>query len=187
MAVSDFIKMHGVPFSVVRNGSVIGTENGLDNYDQLRGRRYINFSPSVDIIEGDTLIFPDGKKVYVRETNVLYVHKSAQSLDAYYQTEQEVSDENSNRKTVFNIGTATNSVIGNGNSVSMTIPEMRENARRVGGSDEATLQEIISLLEKIISGQESPRKGLFGKFSACMERNSWISSAVASAVLGWLL
>ena len=88
---------------------------------------------------------------------------------------------------VFNIGTVTNSVVGNNNTVSITIPEMRSRVEQEGGADKETLQEIISLLEKILAGQESPKKGLFRKFSDCMERNSWITGAIASALLGWLL
>lgn len=187
MPISDFIKAHGIIFSVSRHGNAVGTETGLNNYDKLRGKNYINFYPSADVAVGDVLTSPDGRKVYAYDTTVLYVNGVAQSLDVYYMTEKEMSDEGNAQQTVFNIGTATNSVIGNGNSVSMTISGMREKASRDGGADEAALQEIISLLEKIISGQEPPRKGLLGKFSACLERNSWISSAIASAILGWLL
>ena len=89
--------------------------------------------------------------------------------------------------TVFNIGSVTNSVVGNNNTVTISIQEMRDRAEQEGGTDKEALQEIISILEKILAGQETPKQGLFKKFSACMERNSWITGAIASALLGWLL
>ena len=89
--------------------------------------------------------------------------------------------------TVFNIGTVTNSVVGNNNTVSFSIQEMRSKAEQEGGADKEALQEIISILENILTGQEAPKQGLFKKFAACMERNSWITGAIASALLGWLL
>lgn len=105
----------------------------------------------------------------------------------YYQKTPIRENPSHQSQTIFNIGTVTNSVIGNNNSVSVSIQEMKERAERDGGNDKEALQEIISILEKIIAGQEMPKQGLLSKFGACMERNSWITGAIASALIGWLI
>ena len=62
MPVSDFIKTHGLSFSVERNGEKVSIEKGLPNFDKMRGENTINFLPTVGIKEGDALTFPDGKR-----------------------------------------------------------------------------------------------------------------------------
>ena len=187
MPIVDFIKDQGIPFSIIRNGSTVATEQGLPNYDKNRNKKYVNFLPTVDIREDDTLVFPDGKVVFVFEAVPEYFNKKIEFFNAYYQTKREMEESSQSGSTVFNIGTVTNSVVGNNNTVSFSIQEMRSKAEQEGGADKEALQEIISILENILTGQEAPKQGLFKKFAACMERNSWITGAIASALLGWLL
>lgn len=184
MPFSDFIKANGIPFVVRRGGVIVATEQGLDNNEN--GKNYIGFFPEADVKDGDELVFPDGRVIYVYDVAPLYVGKSINLLRAFYKTKNEMAAEATHSQTVFNITSATNSVIGNFNSVTMTIREMREKAEHDGGADKAELQEIISILEKILVGQQPPQKGVFQRFSNCMERNSWITGAIASAVVGWL-
>lgn len=187
MPVGDFIKAHGVSFSVERNGENVSIEKGLPNFDKMCGKDTINFLPTVDIKEGDALTFPDGKTVYVSEISTESHSGTANFLNVYYQKTPIQENPSHQSQTIFNIGTVTNSVIGNNNSVSVSIQEMKERAERDGGNDKEALQEIISILEKIIAGQEMPKQGLLSKFGACMERNSWITGAIASALIGWLI
>ena len=187
MPVGDFIKIHGVSFSVARNKENISIEKGLPNYDKMRGNDTINFLPTVDIKEGDALTFPDGRTVYVSEILTEYFNGAANYLTVYYQKTPNPEPPVPQLQTIFNIGTVTNSVIGNNNSVSVSIQAMKERAERDGGSDKEALQEIISILEKILAGQETPKPGLLSKFGACMERNSWITGAIASALINWLV
>lgn len=187
MPVIDFIKTHGISFSVIRNGIAIASEMGLSDYDKERKEKCVIFLPNVDIKESDALTFPDGNTVFVTEVFSQYAYGKVEFLKAYYQTKKEIETNAQSRSTVFNIGTVTNSLVGNNNTVSISIQEMRSRAEQEGGTDKETLQEIISLLEKILAGQETPKKGLFKKFADCMERNSWITGAIASALLGWLL
>lgn len=187
MPVSDFIKIHGVSFSVARNRENVSIEKGLPNYDKMRGKDTINFLPTVDIKEGDALTFPDGRTVYVSEISTEYYNGAANYLTVYYQKTPNQEPPAPQSQTIFNIGTVTNSVIGNNNSISVSIQEMKERAERDGGDDKEALQEIISILEKILAGQETPKPGLLSKFGACMERNSWITGAIASALISWLI
>lgn len=184
MPFSDFVKAHGIPFKIKRGGADVKTEYGLDNIED--NKRYVGFYPGVDVRAGDLLEFPDGRAVQVYDVSPFYFGCSADFIRAYYKTKQEMEADAQHGQTVFNISAATNSVIGNYNSVSMSIPEMRSKAAAEGGPDRDELQEIISMLEKILAGQESPRKGLLSRFSGCMERNSWVTGAVASAIIGWL-
>lgn len=187
MPVVDFIKNHGVSFSIIRNGKAFASEKGLTDYDKERNAKCITFLPTVDVKENDTLVFPDGKTVYVFEAFPQYAYGKIEFLKAYYQTKREMEESSQPSSTVFNIGTVTNSVVGNSNTVSFSIQDMRSKAEQEGGDDKEALQEIISSLERILAGQESPKQGMFKKFAACMERNSWITGAIASALLGWLL
>ena len=68
----------------------------------------------------------------------------------------------------------------------MPVQEMKSKAESDGGADKEELSEIISLLEKILENKEVPQKGMFAKFSACMERHSWVTSAITSALFTWL-
>ena len=187
MPVSDFIKTHGVSFLVKRNGEKVSIEKGLPNFDKMRGKDTITFLPTVDIKEGDALTFPDGRTIYVSEISTEYHSGAANFLNVYYQKTPIRENPSPQSQTIFNIGTVTNSVIGNNNSISVSIQEMKERAERDGGDDTEALQEVISILEKILAGQEMPKKGLLSKFGACMERNSWITGAIASALIGWML
>ena len=187
MPVIDFIKNYGVDFSVVRNGLTISSEKGLADYDKDRKEKRIIFLPTVDIKENDELAFPDGNMVLVTEIFPQYAHGKVEFLIAYYQTKKEAEATAQSKAAVFNIGTVTNSVVGNNNVVSVSIQEMKSRVEKEGGSDKEALQEIISILEKILAGQELPKQGLFKKFAACMERNSWITGAIASALLSWLI
>jgi hypothetical protein len=187
MPIGDFIKTQGISFLVARNKENVSTEKGLPNYDKMRGENTINFLPTACIKEGDALTSPDGKTVYVSEISTEYFNGVANYLTVYYQKTPNPEPPAPQSQTIFNIGTVTNSVIGNNNSVSVSIQEMKERAERDGGDDKEALQEIISILEKILAGQEMPKPGLLSKFGACMERNSWITGAIASALINWLV
>lgn len=52
--------------------------------------------------------------------------------------------------------------------------------------DKEELQQIINLLEMVLNNQVPAQKGLLSKFSAVLERNSWITGSIASALLSWL-
>lgn len=184
MPVSDFIKQHGINFTVMRNNEVVGSSLGLKNYDKDKRLDCINFYPGENICANDILIYPDGNKVQVAYIETFYVFGKAESLNAYILPNQ-IHQQNA-AQTIINVGTATNSVIGNNNQVSMSIQEMKSKVASDGGTDKDELSEIIALLEQILDGSETPKKGIFSKFSACMERHSWITGAITSALLAWL-
>ena len=91
---------------------------------------------------------------------------------------------------VFNIGTAYGSVIGTQQSVTVNYKDsLRATKKQIEDSDspdKEELQQIISLLEMMVNNQLPPQKGLLSKFSAVLERNSWITSPIASVLISWL-
>lgn len=91
---------------------------------------------------------------------------------------------------MFNIGNAYGSVIGTQQNVSLnyenSLQAAKEQLESSDSPDKEELQHIISLLEMITRNQLPPQKGLLSKFSAVMERNSWITGTVTSALLSWL-
>lgn len=112
-------------------------------------------------------------------------------MRAFYQTTTEHNAKTETATTIFNIETATNSVIGTQSTITMninnSIQEAREQIDSSNSNDKEELQQIISLLEMVINNQVPAQKGLLSKFSAVMERNSWITSTISSALLNWLL
>ena len=71
MPIIDFIKDHGVAFSIIRNEVAIASEIGLSDYDNKRKEKCIIFLPIVDIKEGDALAFPDSKFFHSTSTGKL--------------------------------------------------------------------------------------------------------------------
>lgn len=64
---------------------------------------------------------------------------------------------------------------------------MRARIASEGGQDSDELNRIADLLEMIVNNQIPASKGLFSKFSSVMERHSWLSSAISSALISWLM
>lgn len=85
-------------------------------------------------------------------------------------------------------GDVNSSVVGNSGNVSYdaSVTKIRQRIKTECGADAEILSEMIDLLENVLNGKVTPKKGLFAKFSDAMERHSWISGAVASTLLSWL-
>jgi len=188
---SRFLRMHGHPFRIERDGTIIAELDGLENHDSLTSRAFVGFMPNSDIKVGDWLINGQNERYYVFDTKTSYLHGKASSLDCFYKSQSEYSQETTNSAVVFNIGTATGSIIGTQGIAELTfsaasIDQMRRKAEADGGPDKEDSQKIISLLEMLVDEQIPPSKGLFSKFSSVMERHSWITNALASALVSWL-
>lgn len=91
---------------------------------------------------------------------------------------------------VFHIQNATNSVIGTQANVVMNIStaiqETRKQIDSSNSDDKAELHQIINLLEMITNDQLPAQKGVLSKFSATIQKNSWITSPIMSILLNWL-
>lgn len=187
----QFINDRGIMFQVERCGSVVSELKGLPNRDNPQSPRYISFMLDSDVQIGDWIINLENERFYVIDTHTDFFLQEKSQLKAYYQTVAERNSQNKIQSAIFNIGTATNSVIGTQASVTMSINGAIQNAREQitssDSKDKEELQQIISLLEMVADNQVPAQKGLLSKFSAVIQRNSWIASPISSILLNWLL
>lgn len=183
-----FWSTKGINYSLIRNNNKICTYKGLPNKDSTG--RYIGFPAEYDILAGDILTPDSNENFYVTDTLIDYWNGKPSQKKAYIQTESEHNNSPAQATTVFNIGSATGSVIGTQSNVTLNYNDSIQNAKEQIATSESPdkedLQKIISLLEMVVNDQVTPHKGLFSKFSAVMERNSWITSSISSVLLSWL-
>lgn len=188
--IRGFLQRSGVMFSIERKGESPNPEKGLMNREQDTKKRYIGFLPGTKIEVGDWLINPSGDRFFVYDKETTSFAGTPNQLKCYIQTDAEYQTRQNASSTVFNIGTATGSVIGTQSIVnfnySNTISELREQLSESTSPDKAELEKITSLLEMIINNELPPQKGMFSKFADVLQRNSWFASPMMSALLGWL-
>ena len=162
----------------------------MPNTETSSGKKFIGFMPGTDIQQNDILTNPAGEVIYITDTQTQFIHQEQYQLKAYYQTKYEKAYNTQSNSPVFNIGTAYGSVIGTQQSVTVNYKDsLRATKKQIEDSDspdKEELQQIISLLEMIVNNQLPPQKGLLSKFSAVLERNSWITSPIASVLISWL-
>lgn len=185
------LQEHGLSYSVERNGALVHRSiTGLPNTEKNTGKKYIGFTPGTDIYPNDVLTNPAGETIYITDSQTQFIHQVPYQLKAYYQTKSEKDHSNQIGSPVFNIGTAYGSVIGTQTSVTVNYKDsLQATKKQIEDSDspdKEELQQIISLLEMIVNNQLPPQKGLLSKFSAVLERNSWITGSIASAFISWL-
>lgn len=151
----------------------------------------ISFVPGTDICIGDILVNPDKEFYYVTDLKTEYIHTIPHCITATVQTEQQHKKHQVDVSTVYNIQNAYSSVIGNSNqttiSYGIAIDELKKSVSTSTSTDKAELEEIVNLLEKAINDKAPLQKGMLSRFSAVMERNSWITGSIASTILSWLL
>lgn len=186
---NDF-KFDVLEYTIKDIDTIIGTYRGLTNSDETGD--YIGFlmndSPNISI--GNVISTFDGLESFtvIKITYDRYNGKP-ELLKAYYS--KNCTDlPQSPATTIFNIGTASGSVVGTQSVVNMnyhnSIEQLREQITASNSSDKEQLEKLVSTLEMITNGDIPAQKGIFSKFSEVMERNSWISSSIASAILSWL-
>lgn len=192
MLMDTFFQSHGIQMEIERNGEVIADTIGLPNYEKATGRAYIGFRPGTDVASGDVVINPSGDRFYIVDTESSYFQKQLQQIKTYSISEREyLSQKQQSPSTVFNIGTAYGSVIGTANTATINyqsnIEELRKLVSDDTSPDREQMERLLDLLQMVVDNQVPAQKGLFAKFSAVMEKHSWLSSAVASTLLSWLM
>lgn len=184
--INSLIERSGVMYSIERNGKIISQSKGLINTEQSTGKRYIGFYPDSDIQRGDFATSPFGNKFYISGCEVVTFTGKPHQLKCYIMSETELEQQQSQAPT-FHIENAYGSVIGTQANVVLNYNESIQNAKEQISSsnspDKEDLQQIISLLEMVVNNQVPVQKGLFSKFSDIMERNSWITGTISSAIL----
>ena len=185
MPFENFLKPHGINYTVCRERAQQHTELGLPD------KGFIMFRPGTDIERSDILVNPAGETYHVVRTETEFAYGKPHFLKAFYQTEKEHDAAKQSSSPVFNIQNAYGSVIGTGNQATINynsaISELKQAVSSDTSADKEQLEKIVSLLEMVVNDQVPPSKGLFSKFREVMERNSWITGSVANALLSWLL
>lgn len=180
----------GQEFKVERNKEVLGAEIGLKNHESSTGKAYIGFLPDRDIKIGDWLIDSFTGRYYICDLQVATFQGEARQLKVFYLTEQEYKDKQNQNAPTFSIQNAYGSVIGTHNTATVnygvSVNELRRQIEESNSEDKEELNKIVALLEMITENQIQPRQGLLEKFSAVMEKNSWITSPISGIILGWL-
>ena len=190
MSILDtFMNMNGEMFEIEREGQIIATLKGLMN--EHKGRKLCNFYPDADVKENDWIIRQEtGERFFISEIEYVRFNGKMESINAFYLTENESKKQDSSAGNIFNVQNAYGSVIGTGNTATInygnTLDEIKKYVNESVSPDKAELEKIVSLLEMIVNDQIPASKGLFSRFSAVMERYSWLSGAVAGTLLSWL-
>lgn len=185
------ITSHGITFQIERNGNTINSTIGLPNHEKATSRQYIGFLPETDIQPNDWVINPNNDRLFIEDVKTSYGFGEIQQYKAFYLTEAEYKKLNhQNAQTVFNIASATGSVIGTQSVVNFnytnTISELRNQIDSFDSPDKEDLSKITSLLEMITNNELPPQKGMFSKFADVLKRNSWFSTPMMSALFSWL-
>lgn len=188
---SLLLETHGQTYDVERDSVIIGSYDGISNHEKSTHKPYIGFEPKTDIQRGDWVINSENERFYIEDTITDYFMKEPNQLKAFYLTENEYLHSAPSGGNIFHIENAYGSVIGTQSHVVLNYNDTIQNAKQQisasSSPDKEDLQKIVSLLEMIVNNQVPPQKGLFSKFSAVMERNSWITSTVSSVILNWLI
>jgi hypothetical protein len=96
---------------------------------------------------------------------------------------------NSDPSTNFHVEHAYGSIIGTQQSATITndfdLRALDVEIDRRGGEDALELKRMTRELQERLENDDQLPKGALAKFSAVLERNSWITSSVAQAVINW--
>lgn len=190
MFMDRFFDVHGIPMKIERDGKIIGDTIGLPNHEKATGKAYIGFRPGTDVAANDVAINSAGDRYHITATEASYFKKELQQIKAFYLDKSEYLSRQQ-AGTTYNIGVAYGSVIGTGNAATINcqsnIAELRQLVEKEDAPDREQMNKLLDLLQMVIDNQVPVQKGLFARFSSVMEKHSWLSSAVASTLLTWLM
>lgn len=190
MNLKDFFPLGGQEFKILRNESHISTETGVSNHEKNTRKTYIGFLPETDVIVGDWLENSVSERFLVVDIKTSFLKGKPFEKQAFYITETESRQSKTiEPHTVFNIQSVTGSIVGNNNIATLnyqtTIQDLKDKAQVEAPNDE-DLKKVINLLEMLVNEEVPAKQGLFSKFSHVFEKHSWLTGAVASAILNWL-
>lgn len=173
----------GKPFTNTRTGASF-----LGILVLNQGQPRVDFENEIDIKSTDWIFNSVGDRLYV--TEVISLSEYYKSF--YYISEYEYNKSKQSNPT-FSISATTieNSIIGTQTNATISLNEqlqkLRSDIDSSNSTDKEELRQIISLLEELKSSQSPVPKGFLSKFSAVMERNSWIAGSIASFLLNLFL
>ena len=185
------LNQYGQPYSVERNSQIISELIGMPNHEKATAKAYVGFIPGSDLKPGDWIINSVGERFFIKAVVTDLFMKTPNQLKAFYLTETEFNtQQKTSGTTVFNIGTATGSVIGTQSIVNMnyndSIQDAKKQLENSTSPDKEDLKQIINLLEMVVNNQVPVSTARISRLSEVMVRNSWITNSISSALINWL-
>lgn len=177
-----------IDFEVYRNSNLLYTKKGLKNTEKGSNKKYIGFYPDVDIQIGDVLSNPNSSvKYYITDIDTSTYNGEIFQIKAYYQN---TSPSSQTTSTIYNIGNASNSIIGNQqqailNNSSFSIEDLKKLVELYGNNDKEQLYELVSLLQKSLEDDDF-HKSKLSKFSDLIAKHSWLPTAIAQIVSAFI-
>jgi len=174
-----------IDFEIYRNSKLISTVKGLKN--SYQGKVFIEFFPDVDINIGDTLI-NSNIKYYIVDVDTQTWMGQISAIKAFYQTTPPVEPIPSS--TIYNIGTASNSIIGNQqqailNNSNFSIDDLKQLIKLYGNDDKQQLYELSSQLQQLLDNDDF-HKSKLSKFSDLIAKHSWLPTAIAQIISAFI-
>lgn len=192
--IGQFMGLAGEEFTVIRGGTEIRDLRGVRNSEQEPHREYVGFYPDADVQEGDVLRSKVSQELlHVVEAKPDVVAGRLFQRKAYYLTEKELKRQSQSQQpsTIYNIGTATGSIIGNQQVAALNLSESPQAIRQlISESDSMDKEELYQLVEQltaVLEGTQQAKRGVLGRFSEVIQRNAWITGPLATLALNWLL
>lgn len=188
-SLEQFMDMGGEVFIILRDGRQAHEAKGLPNHERPSGRSYVGFLPGTDVRPGDWIRGKtSGNEFYVVDTVTDVVHGKPFQLKAFCLTRAELAQRQRTEVPTFSIQTAVGSIIGTQMSahVVFTLPDLEALVRHHGLEHDHDIRLLIDELKKM-ERQPAVTKGCLARFSDLLAKHAWLSSAVAQALLSWLL
>jgi len=174
-----------IEFELYRNSKFISKVMGLKN--SYQGRVFVEFFPDVDVQAGDVLKLSN-MSFYITSTDIQTWMGEVSAIKAFYQTTPPI--EQSVNSTTFNIGTATNSIIGNQqqailNNSSFNVDDLKQLIELYGDNDKQQLYELSSQLQLLLE-KDDFHKGKLSKFSDLIAKHSWLPTAIGQIISAFI-
>lgn len=181
----NHFKKQMIDFEIYRNSQLVSTAKGLKN--SYQGKVYVEFFPDVDVQIGDILV-NSNIKYYIVDVDTQTWCGQISAIKAFYQTRPPVEHQSSS--TVYNIGTASNSIIGNQqqailNNSSFSIDDLKELIELYGAGDKNQLYELTAQLQQLLE-KDDFHKSKLSKFSDLIAKHSWLPTAIAQIISAFI-
>lgn len=180
------------PRNLSTNGKPFTNERTNESFKGIlvlnQGKPRIDFENTIDVKSTDWLVNPVGERLYVTEL----VSLSSSYKSCYYISEHEYNQpKQSNPIFSINATTIENSIIGTQTNATINLntqlQKLRSDIDSSNSLDKEELHQIVSMLEELSKSKEPVPRNIFSRFSAVMERNSWIARSIASFLLNLFL
>lgn len=174
-----------IEFKIFRNSQLVSTVKGLKN--SYQGKVFVEFFPDVDVQIGDILT-NSNIKYYVIDVDTQTWMGEISAIKAFYQTRPPI--EQPSTSTVFNINSASNSIIGNQqsailNNSSFNIDDLQKLIELYGADDKQQLYELSAQLQDLLE-KDDFHKSKLSKFSNLIAKHSWLPTAIAQIIAAFI-